>query len=55
MPRIYEPVRFGRDCPATLVPSGAEVIVPEGAEGTLTQALGASLKRNIKQHKKKKK
>jgi len=42
MPRIYEPVRFGRDCPATLVPSGAEVIVPEGAEGTLTPASGAS-------------
>jgi probable FeS assembly SUF system protein SufT len=42
MPRVYEPVRFVRDCNATLVPSGAEVIVPEGAEGTLTQALGAS-------------
>jgi probable FeS assembly SUF system protein SufT len=42
MPRTYEPVRFSRDCPAILVPSGAEVIVPEGAEGTLTQALGAS-------------
>ncbi len=42
MPRVYEPVRFARDCSAALVPSGAEVIVPEGAEGTLTQALGAS-------------
>ena len=42
MPRVYEPVRFIRDCNATLVPSGAEVIVPEGAEGTLTQALGGS-------------
>ncbi len=40
--RTSEPVRFQRDCEATLIPAGTQVIVPEGTEGSLTQALGQS-------------
>ena len=40
--RKSEPVRFKRACEATLIPAGTPVVVPEGTEGTLTQALGQS-------------
>lgn len=37
-----EPVRFERDCPAVMVPSGELVSLPAGQVGYLTQALGGS-------------
>ena len=37
-----EPVRFERDCPAVMVPSGERVDLPAGQVGYLTQALGGS-------------
>lgn len=37
-----EPVVFERDCEAVLVPAGDTGIIPKGAEGTVTQALGGS-------------
>lgn len=35
-------VEFERECPAKLVPSGDDLLVPKGAEAAITQALGAS-------------
>ena len=35
-------VEFERECPAKLVPSGDDLLIPKGAEGAITQALGAS-------------
>lgn len=35
-------VTFERECPAKLVPSGDDLMVPKGAEAAITQALGAS-------------
>lgn len=40
--RSSEPVRFERDCPVVLVPSGEEVVMPAGSIGYITQALGGS-------------
>ena len=40
--RTSDPVRFRRACEATLIPAGTSVVVPEGTEGSLTQALGQS-------------
>jgi probable FeS assembly SUF system protein SufT len=40
--RKSDPVRFHRACEATLIPAGTSVVIPEGTEGTLTQALGQS-------------
>ncbi|PJK11343.1 putative Fe-S cluster assembly protein SufT [Lysobacteraceae bacterium NML120232] len=40
--RSSEPVRFERDCPVVLVPSGEEVTLPAGSVGYITQALGGS-------------
>ncbi len=40
--RSSEPVRFGRDCEAVLVPQGEEVTLPAGSVGYITQALGGS-------------
>ena len=40
--RSSEPVRFERDCPVVLVPSGEEVTMPAGSIGYITQALGGS-------------
>ncbi|EQD30172.1 FeS assembly SUF system protein SufT [mine drainage metagenome] len=40
--RTTDPVRFQRACEATLIPAGTTVVVPEGTEGSLTQALGQS-------------
>lgn len=37
-----ERVVFSRECPATLIPSGDEVTLPEGSSGFITQALGGS-------------
>ncbi|HEX9875614.1 MAG TPA: putative Fe-S cluster assembly protein SufT [Gammaproteobacteria bacterium] len=37
-----EPVVVSRECPATLIPSGEDVRLPEGATGFITQALGGS-------------
>lgn len=37
-----EPVAFSRDCDAAVVPSGETGIIPKGAKGQLTQALGGS-------------
>jgi probable FeS assembly SUF system protein SufT len=37
-----EPVTFGRDCPAVLIPAGEQVVIPEGSSGFITQALGGS-------------
>jgi len=37
-----ERVVFTRECPATLIPSGDEVTLPEGSSGFVTQALGGS-------------
>jgi probable FeS assembly SUF system protein SufT len=37
-----EPVIFSRECPATLIPAGEDVKLPEGATGFITQALGGS-------------
>ncbi|HWT16772.1 MAG TPA: putative Fe-S cluster assembly protein SufT [Patescibacteria group bacterium] len=37
-----EPVRFERDCPAIMVPSGDLVNLPAGQTGYITQALGGS-------------
>lgn len=37
-----EIVILGRDCPALMVPSGAQIILHEGTEVTITQALGSS-------------
>lgn len=43
---MYQPqserVVFSRDCPATLIPSGEAVTLPEGSTGFITQALGGS-------------
>lgn len=35
-------VEFERECPAKLVPSGDDLLIPKGAEAAITQALGAS-------------
>lgn len=35
-------VVFERECPAKLVPSGDDMLIPKGAEAAVTQALGAS-------------
>ncbi|RMH89472.1 putative Fe-S cluster assembly protein SufT [Lysobacter pythonis] len=40
--RSSEPVRFERDCPVVLVPSGEAVTMPAGSIGYITQALGGS-------------
>ena len=40
--RSSEPVRFERDCPVVLVPSGEAVSMPAGSIGYITQALGGS-------------
>ena len=40
--RSSEPVRFERDCPVVLVPSGEEVTMPAGSIGYITQDLGGS-------------
>jgi probable FeS assembly SUF system protein SufT len=37
-----EPIVLARECPATLIPSGEEVTLPEGVSGYVTQALGGS-------------
>jgi len=37
-----EPVTFSRDCEAILVPHGDVVEIPEGTNGTVTQAMGGS-------------
>jgi len=37
-----ERVVFSRECPATLIPSGDAVTLPEGSSGYITQALGGS-------------
>jgi len=38
----HETLRLLRDCEATAVPEGRKVLIPEGAEVTLTQTLGGS-------------
>jgi probable FeS assembly SUF system protein SufT len=40
--RTSEPVKFSRDCPAVMVPSGDQVNLPAGSVGYITQALGGS-------------
>ena len=40
--RSSEPVTFERDCAAVMVPQGDEVVLPAGAVGYITQALGGS-------------
>ena len=40
--RTSEPVKFDRDCPAVMVPSGEVVSLPAGSVGYITQALGGS-------------
>jgi probable FeS assembly SUF system protein SufT len=40
--RTSEPVKFERDCPAIMVPSGEAVSLPAGSVGYITQALGGS-------------
>lgn len=35
-------VVFERECPSKMVPSGDDLLIPKGAEATITQALGAS-------------
>ena len=37
-----EPIVFGRDCVAVMVPQGQEVTLPAGQNGYITQALGGS-------------
>jgi len=37
-----EPVIFSRDCDAVVIPAGDTGTIPQGAEATLTQALGGS-------------
>ena len=38
-----EPVTLARDCPATLIPAGDEVTLPEGGGYVVAQALGGSV------------
>ncbi len=38
----YTPVKFERDCHAVMVPEGAEVELPTGTTGYITQSLGGS-------------
>ncbi len=38
----YEPVTLARDCSATIVPAGEKVVLPEGTNAYITQALGGS-------------
>ncbi len=38
----YTPVKFERDCPVVMVPEGAEVELPSGTTGYITQSLGGS-------------
>ena len=40
--RNSEPVRFERDCPVVMVPSGEAVTLPAGSIGYITQSLGGS-------------
>ncbi|MBS0218529.1 MAG: putative Fe-S cluster assembly protein SufT [Proteobacteria bacterium] len=40
--RNSEPVRFERDCPVVMVPSGEAVSLPAGSIGYITQSLGGS-------------
>ena len=40
--RNSEPVRFERDCPVVMVPSGEAVSLPAGSIGYITQGLGGS-------------
>jgi len=38
----YTPVKFERDCEAVMVPEGAEVELPAGTVGYITQSLGGT-------------
>jgi len=38
----YTPVKFERDCQVVMVPEGAEVDLPAGTTGYITQSLGGS-------------
>lgn len=42
MSEAREIIVLGRDCPALMVPSGAQIILHQGTEVTITQALGGS-------------
>lgn len=42
MSKPREIIVIGRDCPALMVPSGAQIILHQGTEVTITQALGGS-------------
>ena len=37
-----EEVTFSRNTEAIMIPSGERVLVPEGAQGTITQSLGGA-------------
>lgn len=37
-----QPCQFERDCPVVMIPSGDELVMPEGTIGYITQSLGGS-------------
>ncbi len=38
----HEPVQFGRDCDAIIIPDGFPIVVPEQTEGIVMQVLGGN-------------
>lgn len=41
-PSKYEPISFGRDCDAIIIPDGFSIVVPEGTQGAIMQVLGGN-------------
>lgn len=50
MSHSIEPVTFTRDVIGILIPQGTKVELPEGAQGTITQALGGSFTVQVQGH-----
>jgi len=50
MSQSIEPVIFTRDVIGILIPQGTKVELPEGAQGTITQALGGSFTVQVQGH-----
>lgn len=50
MSHSFETVTFTRDVIGVLIPQGTKVELPEGAQGTITQALGGSFTVQVQGH-----
>jgi probable FeS assembly SUF system protein SufT len=46
-PNYRDPINLSRDCPAILIPDGADITLTEGTAVFITQALGGSVTVNV--------